>query len=309
MSKEDLGLGNQSNLHSRNINKDGSFNVKKIGAITGVRDLYQHLVTMPWTKFLFLVIITYLSLNLLFAIAYYLIGIEYLDGLQEGNFFEEFLGCFYFSTQTFTTVGYGAVAPRGVVTNLVASLEAMVGLLSFALATGLLFGRFSKPNAKFLFSDKILLSPYREDHSGLMFRVANKRDNVLLQTTAEVILTYFETDTNGELKRGFQRLNLEISEIRLFTTTWTIVHPVDEDSPFYGFDEERFKNFRFEILIMIKSYDETFGQDVYARTSYTNDDFVYQAKFHKPYRFNREGQMEIVLEDVMGFDKTDSFKN
>ena len=147
MSKEDLGLGNQSNLHSRNINKDGSFNVKKIGAITGVKDLYQHLVTMPWPKFLLIVVITYFSLNLLFAVAYYFIGIEYLQGLEADTFIQEFLGCFYFSTQTFTTVGYGAVAPVGVVTNLVASLEAMVGLLSFALATGLLFGRFSKPNA------------------------------------------------------------------------------------------------------------------------------------------------------------------
>lgn len=307
LKNKDLGLGNDhASNQQRAINKEGSFNVRKIGAVKGIRDLYQHLVTMSWPKFFLLVVCTYFVLNFLFAAIYYLIGIEYLSGLQGKGFVEEFLGCFYFSTQTFTTVGYGAVAPVGIATNLVASFEAMIGLLSFALATGLLFGRFSKPNAKFLFSEKVLISPYKADHPGLMFRVVNKRDSVLLETSAEVILTYYYKGENGEEKRGYKRLELEISDIKMFPTTWTIVHPITADSPFYEMDDEKLKTFRFELLVMIKAFDETFGQHVYARTSFTEKELVYKAKFGKPFHINKLGQTEVDLNTIGDYTIVDS---
>ena len=309
MSKQDLGLGQKHTKNEqRSINKDGSFNVRKIGAVAGVRDLYQYLVSISWGRFLFLVILTYFTLNIVFALIYYFIGIDYLNGLESGSVSEEILGCFYFSTQTFTTVGYGAVAPAGTLTNLMASMEAMIGLLSFAMATGLLFGRFSKPNAKFLFSDKIILSPYKKNLAGLMFRVVNKRNNILLETSAEVMLIYFYQDEKGEEKRGFNRLELEISDIKLFPTSWTVVHPITDKSPFYEFTKEQFLNYRFEILVMIKSFDETFGQNVYARTSFRPADFVYSAKFHKPYKIGEDGIIEVDLNDVMKYTEVESLE-
>ena len=159
---EDLGLGfKYEGNEKRNVNKDGTFNVEKIGSVGGVRDLYQHLITISWGKFLLVLLLTYTVLNALFALIYFSIGPESLKGINISDGFRGFMSCFYFSAQTFTTVGYGVISPQGLLTNFVASFEAMLGLLSFALATGLLFGRFSKPNAKFAFSDNILLSPYK----------------------------------------------------------------------------------------------------------------------------------------------------
>lgn len=305
---EDLGLGTKHEENEkRNVNKDGSFNVKKIGAVGGIRDLYQHLITISWGSFFAIIIGTYTLLNAIFGAIYYAIGIENLLGVNEVKGFEGFMSCFYFSAQTFTTVGYGVISPQGLLTNFVASFEAMLGLLSFALATGLLFGRFSKPNAKFAFSEKILLSPYKKDVKGLMLMVANKRNSILLETEAEVVLTYFYIGENGEEKRGFHRLELEMSDIKMFPSSWTIVHPVNEKSPLYGFDINKFNHYKFEIIVMIKAFDETYGQHVYTRTSYTNKEFVYKAKFRKPFKVSENGFIELNLKTLGDYDLVDSF--
>lgn len=306
---EDLGLGTKHAANEkRNVNKDGSFNVKKIGAVGGIKDLYQHLITMSWGKFMLILIATYTVLNALFALVYFLIGTENLIGINQENGFEGFMSCFYFSAQTFTTVGYGVISPQGLLTNFVASFEAMLGLLSFALATGLLFGRFSKPNAKFAFSENIVLSPYKDGQKGLMFRVANKRNTSLLEAEAEVILTYFYKGENGEDKRGFHRLELEISDIKMFPSSWTIVHPVDQKSPLYDFDEQKYKDYKFEIIAMLKAFDETYGQTVYTRTSYTNKEFVYKAKFKPAFTVNGEGETELNLSKLGDYNLVESFE-
>lgn len=305
---KDLGLGQgHSKDQKRSVNKDGSFNVKKIGAVSGVRDLYKHLIYINWWRFLLGVFSVYIAINLVFACTYYLIGPEYLTGLKGESPFNQFLDCFFFSTQTFATVGYGAISPKGNFANAVASFESLVGLLSFALATGLLFGRFSKPNAKILFSEKILLSPYRKDKKGLMFRIVNKRKNTLLDASVEVIIAFDFIDEQGNEKRSFKSLNLEISDIKLFTTSWTIVHPVDKDSPLYGLTEEQYLNMKFEVLVLIKAFDETYGQFIYARTSFTEDEFVYQAKFDPATRVNSKGYTEINLDTVNNYKLTNSF--
>lgn len=304
--REDIGLDNNYDYkQKRSINKEGSFNVKKIGAVKGVRDLYQHLVTMSWSKFLLIITSTYISLNLFFALCYYLIGIENLQGILKEGGIRDFFDCFYFSTQTFTTVGYGAIAPVGILANLIASIEAMVGLLSFALATGLLFGRFSKPNAKFLFSDNILVSPYKKDIKGLMFRVVNKRNNVMLETSVEVTLIYFTKDEKGQEKRSYKRLPLEIDNIRIFPSTWTIVHPIDKESPFYEMEKNKLD--KFEIIVMMRAYDETFGQHVYARTSYLSNELIYKAKFNAPHTINAEGEILVNLHEFGNYHLVDEF--
>jgi inward rectifier potassium channel len=305
---EDLGLGTKHETNEkRNVNKDGSFNIKKIGAVGGIRDLYQHLIIMSWGKFLMVLLGSYIILNAFFAFAYFLIGTENLIGLNEEQGFEGFMNCFYFSAQTFTTVGYGVISPQGMLTNFTASFEAMLGLLSFALATGLLFGRFSKATTKFAFSENVLLSPYKEGVNGLMLRVANKRNSILLETEAEVILISFYKDEKGEEKRGYHRLELEISEIKMFPSSWTIVHPVNKESPLNQFDKSKFNDYKFEIIVMIKAFDETYGQMVYTRTSYTNKEFVYKAKFKKAIKVNEEGEIELNLNTLGDYDLVDSF--
>ena len=139
------------------INPDGSFNVTKIGARP--RTLYQHLVSYSWPRFLALTLLFYLAVNVFFALIYFFLGTEHLNGIPAGDALSDFLYCSFFSVQTFTTVGYGHIAPIGMATNIVATIEAMSGLMGFALITGLLYGRFSRPNTRIRFSKNMLLVP------------------------------------------------------------------------------------------------------------------------------------------------------
>ncbi|MEN8928527.1 MAG: ion channel [Flavobacteriales bacterium] len=301
--KEDLGFGDKYDKNEKRLfNKDGSFNVKKTGVLRGVRDIYIHLIEMNWAKFILMLFSTYFVLNLLFALLYFSIGVEYLDGARTGNALQNYMSCLYFSSQTFTTVGYGTISPVGVPVNLIASIEAMIGLLSFALATGLLFGRFSRANLKLKFSENILISDYSKNNGkGLMFRVTNRRDTTLLDTSAEVIATTFFIDENGEMKRNYSRLELELSEIKMFPSLWTIVHPIDENSIFGQYSLEELKEKNLEILVLIKSHDETYGQIVHARTSYKGEEIVDNANFVKSALLTKEGDFKMDIDTIGEF--------
>lgn len=299
-NKKDLGLGDNYNENEKRLfNKDGSFNVKKEGLLRGVKDMYIHLIEISWTKFILVLFASYFALNLFFAGIYFSIGVEYLEGANTGSPLQNFMSCLYFSSQTFTTVGYGTISPTGVPVNLIASIEAMIGLLSFALATGLLFGRFSKANLKLKFSETILIAPYNKStEKALMFRVTNRRNTTLLETSAQVIASTSYLNEKGEMKRDFARLELEISEIKMFPSLWTIVHPIDEDSLFAKHSIAELKKMNLEILVMIKSHDETFGQAVYARTSYKGKEIIENASFVKSSLLNNKGDLTMDIDSI-----------
>ena len=143
-----------------------------------------------------------------------------------------FLNLFFFSTHTLTTVGYGNMYPDGPLANAIASVEALLGLMAFAIATGLLFGRFSRPSARFGFSDVMVIAPY-QNGKALEFRVVNRRANNLIEAEARVMLMTVEID-GGKPKRKYQQLQLERTQVLFLPLTWTVVHPIDENSPLYG---------------------------------------------------------------------------
>lgn len=304
-NKKDLGLGdNFQENEKRLFNKDGSFNVRKIGVLRGAKDIYVYLTEISWSRFILLLFCSYFALNLIFAGVYFFIGIEHLLGAEPGNSLQNYFSCLYFSSQTFTTVGYGAISPQGIATNIVASLEAMIGLLSFSLATGLLFGRFARPTLKLKFSGNVLISPYgKATEKGLMFRITNRRDTALLETSAEVIATTSYQDENGKLKREYERLELEISEIKMFPSLWTVVHPIDEDSIFAKHSLVELIKRNIEILVMIKSHDESYGRAVYARTSYKGPEIIDNAKFKPSSLLNSEGELTLNIDTIGEFDK------
>lgn len=304
-NKKDLGFGDKYNEKEKRLfNKDGTFNVKKTGILKGVKDIYIHLIELSWGKFILILFGSYFALNLFFAFIYFLIGIENLNGAQSGSPLQNYMSCLYFSSQTFTTVGYGTISPLGVAVNLIASIEAMIGLLSFSLATGLLFGRFSRANLKLKFSENLLISDYAKNNGkGLMFRVSNRRNTMLLETSAEVIATTFYTDDKGEMKRDYARLELEISEIKMFPSLWTIVHPINQDSFFYNKSLEDLKKKNLEVLVMIKAHDETFGQVVYTRTSYKGNEIIENANFVKSSLLNEEGDIKMNINTIGNFVK------
>lgn len=294
---QDPGLGEKYFKHTKRIiNKDGSFNIKRTGGGLSSINAFHYLINISWTKFLLIVFAGFVCVNLLFAILYQLAGIQNLSNAASRNEMESFLNTFFFSVQTFATVGYGGIHPTGIFSNIIASLESMTGILSFALATGLLYGRFSKPSAKIIFSNKAIITSFKEGKA-LMFRVANSRENILMEMEANAMLTYLDKSDN-RFTRKYYPLKLEIKFIYFFPLPWTIVHPIDEDSPLYGKTAKDLQELEAELLIMVKGFDDSFSQHVITRSSYKYDEIDWDVKFVRAYTTNETGETIVDLEQV-----------
>jgi inward rectifier potassium channel len=293
----DPGLTQQytGNLR-RTINKDGSFNVERRG--TAWRDIHPFLflISIPWPAFLALVFAAYLVTNIVFAAIYYSLGPGHLQGGDSPDRLYRFLNAFFFSAHTLTTVGYGNIAPGSISANVLAAIEALIGLLGFALATGILFGRFSRPSARIGFSENALIAPY-EGRTSLQFRILNRRPNALMDVEATIILMLVEGE-QGKQKRTFQTLTLERDNIDFLALTWTVVHPIDESSPLFGKTHEDTERRKAEVIVLIKGFDETFSQSVRARYSYRFDEIVWNAKFTPAFEFDETGTMVLNIDKV-----------
>lgn len=275
--ERELGFGSTLTTEGRLMNADGSFNVVRERS-TIWDNTYYHLITMPWWVFGGLLLISFALINAIFACIYCLVGIEGLTGIAPSTLMDDFLHAFFFSSQTLTTVGYGHISPNGWDTSTLAALESFVGLLMFALISGLLYGRFSRPQAKIIFSENALIAPYK-DGQGLMFRLSNARRSEMIETEVQVIAAVNQPDDNGVLSRRFFPLELEISKISFFSLSWTIVHALSEKSPLFGFSEIDLKETNVELLILVKGIEDTNQQMVHARRSYIADEIVWDAKF------------------------------
>jgi inward rectifier potassium channel len=280
----------------RIINADGRFNVRRTG--TTWRDFhpYLFLVDAPLSLLITLILVGYLIGNLFFACIYWIIGIEHLHGAQAATPFLTFLNAFFFSAHTLTTVGYGNIYPDSLATNTVAVLEALIGLMAFALGTGIVFGRFSRPTARIGYSKRMVVAPY-QGITSLQFRIVNRRPNNLLNLEARVLAMTVQMG-NGLPRRKFDILPLERDSIIFFPLPWTIVHPVTETSPLYGLTAEDFTRLQMEILIMIKGIDETFGQMVHSRYSYRYDEIEWNAKFSPVFDVEESGDMLLELDRI-----------
>lgn len=281
----DLGFGAVVAGESRKrlLNRDGSFNVRREGlSFWSSLSLYHALLTMEWWKFLSLVTLLYVLINLTFAVAYVLCGPGALIAPANDSLHSEFLRAFFFSVQTFATIGYGHINPAGLAANVVVTIESLVGLLGFALATGLLFARFSRPTAKIVFSETAIVAPYR-GISAFEFRITNARSNQIIELEAQVLFSRFE-DVEGKSVRRFYPLALERDRVAFFPLSWTIVHPVDEMSPLRNLTPENLRETSAEFLILLKGIDETFSQSVHTRSSYKAEEIVWNAKFTDIFR-------------------------
>jgi inward rectifier potassium channel len=297
MKKEsfDPGLTTQfSGALRRTINADGSFNVKRTGLRWRDAHLYLMMIDTTWPRFLVVVLLAFLLINLIFASLYMLIGIQSLRGLESDM--GPFANAFFFSVHTLTTVGYGNVYPDGPAANVISSIEAATGLMVFAVFTGLLYGRFSKPSARILYSKKAIIAPY-QDGTSLQFRVANARSNTLMDLDARVLLMTVDS-SDGTLKRNFIDLPLERPHIYFFALTWTIVHPIDSASPFFGKSAEDLQKVSAEILILLQGFDDTFSQVVHSRYSYRHDEFVWGAKFLPTFKVDSNGDLVVAVDQI-----------
>jgi inward rectifier potassium channel len=294
----DLGFGSKAaEQTARLVNRDGSFNIERKG-LPFLRSfsVYQTLLTMSWWKFNALILIAYVIVNLVFATIYMFVGMDNILGMDGRSLGAKFLEAFFFSTQTFTTVGYGRMSPTGFMANSVSAIESMFGLLAFALATGVLFGRFSRPYARIIFSDNAIVAPYR-DITGFMFRVANERSNQMIDVSVEVNLSRLEI-VNGAKVRKFHELSLERQSVGFFHLSWTIVHPIDVASPLWGVTKEALDASDAEFLIILKGFDDIFSQTVHTRTSYKHNEVMYDVVFSKIIRIGPSGKATIDLDQI-----------
>jgi inward rectifier potassium channel len=280
----------------RMINEDGSFNVRRNG--TTLRDFhpYLQLINMSWPGFLATLFLGFIVINTVFAAGYFLLPPNEISGINASSPAGRFMSCFFFSSHTLTTVGYGNIAPAGMAANIIASFEALLGVLGFAVATGLLFGRVSRPSARIGFSGNMLITPYLDGNS-LQFRVVNRRANSIVELEARLMLMVVKTE-NGEARRRYEVLRLERDRVLFLPLTWTVVHPIDKESPLWGKSAEDLSRLQAELLILLKGYDDTFNQTVFARRSYRHDEIVWGGRFAPAFYAGPEGELILELRKV-----------
>ena len=277
----DLGFGSVVSRDSRQrlLNRDGSFNVVRTGlGFLEAFAPYHFLLRASWTAFLTTVVVTYLLINLVFAGAYLACGAGSLAGADASTFGGAFARAFFFSVETFATIGYGQIQPIGEAANVVVTVEALVGLMYQALATGLLFARFTRPTAAVVFSRSAIVAPYR-DGEALMFRIVNSLRNEIIQLEAQVLFSAMAPDGRGGMTRQYVPLPLERNKVVFFPLSWTVVHPIDDASPLFGMTPQSIEQVEGEILVLLSGIDQALEQTVHARSSYRADEIVWNARF------------------------------
>jgi inward rectifier potassium channel len=253
----------------------------------GWRDVYHILLTLPTPAFIAVLAIAYLGINGAFALLY-MTDEGGISNARPGSFWD----AFFFSVQTLSTLGYGVLAPKSWAVNIIATLETFVGLANLAIATGLLFARISRPTARIMFSHKAVVTAF-DSIPTLMFRAANQRRNLVLEADVTVTMIHDVTSREGGMLRRFDDLPVLRARSPLFFLTWQVMHPIDENSPLYGETTQSLIDKRAEILVVMKGIDETFVSTIHARTSYTPDEIVWQAKLADIFTVDEGGARAI----------------
>lgn len=290
----DTGFGNRDNYGGRFINRDGTFNIRKEGQGFWQRfSLFQSMLNLPLWKFALIVFLFFIGINLFFTSIYIVLGADQFVGMISNNRWSEIKEIYFFSTETFTTVGYGRVNPVGDGANFVASIEAMCGFISFAVMTGLIYGRFAKPTSFLVFSDHAVVAPYKGG-TGLMFRFASYKDNHTLTDLDIRVNAALLLQENGQPVFKFYDLALERSKVDSLPMNWTVVHPIDDKSPLTGLTEEDIKAADLEVYVLVRGFDDVFSNFVLRRTSYTYNEIQFNRRFVPMYRESEDGKTTIL---------------
>lgn len=302
-TETETGLSTNGNLSGgRFFNKDGTPNMQVKGLHFMARmNIYHSLLFMKRWKFILSIMLFFIAINVVFASLYLMIGLEHLGGLVATTNAEKFGEAFFFSAQTFTTVGYGRINPIGFMASFVAAVEALTGLLSFAIATGLLYGRFARPRPFIKYSKNALFAPFKEGIA-FMYRMVPYTKNYLVNVEVKMTLAIRVTE-DGIQKNRFFNMELDIAKANTLTSNWTLVHKIDENSPLYQLTKEDIELGKAEVLIFVQGFDESFANTVISRNSYTYEEFVFGGKFLPMYHADEQNQSTI-----LHLDKLDDFE-
>ncbi len=237
-------------------------------------DLYHRVLVMPWTRFFLLLAAAYFSLNAVFALGYLACGEGALINARPGSFSDTF----YFSIHTMATIGYGSISPASAGANVIVAIEAFVGLVLTAVATGLVFAKFARPSAKILFTEVATIHQ-RDGVPHLALRVANRRNSRIVDAQFKMLLQRDEVTTEGDRIRRFRDMRLVNGNSPFLYLSWTLLHRIDADSPLFGETAASLRAVNTEILVMVMGQDEVFAQTIHARHSYVAADLRFGHKF------------------------------
>ncbi|MGF1588060.1 MAG: ion channel [Pleurocapsa sp.] len=234
---------------------------------------YYLLLTIPWWGFFVLSVLSYMAVNALFA-AGYLLGGNCIENAAPGSFSD----AFFFSVQTLASIGYGAMYPTTVYANILVTIEAFVGVVGIAMITGLAFTKFSQPTAKVMFSQVATISKYNGIPT-LMLRTANKRRNQIIEAQIRVYLMRDEISTEGKHMRRFHLLKLLRNQTPRFTLSWTVMHPIDQNSPLWGTTSESLAQTKAMLVVSLSGIDATVSQPLHAPYYYGANDILWHHRF------------------------------
>jgi inward rectifier potassium channel len=250
-------------------------------------DLYHRTLTIGWPSFFGSGAALYIAANMVFALLY-LVQPGSIANARPGAFAD----AFFFSVQTMATIGYGQMSPATLYANLLMTVETGIGLMFLALATGLVFARFSRPTARVLFSHVAVVGPYNGIPT-LSLRLANQRQNQLLAAEVSMTLVRDELSAEGELRRRFYDLTLLRDRSPVFALTFTVMHPIDRDSPLHGETRETLAAQNAELVVATSGIDETLVQPVHARTSYLPHEILWDHRFVDILGWTEDGRRAI----------------
>ena len=297
----DLGLSGKmaQSRQTRLLRPDGTVNVVRVGqGFWRSLSVYQHMLAASWPRFFVYVLAFYVAANVLFASLYLAAGEGAIQGGEPGARWQNAI---FFSVQTIATIGYGQMTPKGMIANSLVAVEALTGMMGFALITGILFARFSRPSAHLLRSQVAVVAPYRETGTGLMFRIANGRESQLIDVKAAMTYSWMDRGDAARPLRRFFSLPLERDSVVLLPTQWVVVHPIDEKSPLWGKDAAAILADDPELVVTISGVDETFAQNVHVRFSYADEEIVYGAKFTDLFGTTADGTVTVDLARISEF--------
>lgn len=254
--------------------RDGKLNytIKGVNSLFHT-DAYYYLMAAPWSRLFFWALMAFFAINILFALLYLAAGNTISDA-RSGSLSD----AFFFSVQTFSTIGYGTMSPQGLFTNILVTIESFIGMISVALGTGLIFAKFSRPSARVAFSDKMVVHN-RNGVPMLSFRLANERQSEIINTKLFVNALMTDETEEGQQMRRFFPLELETDSTPMFALSWTVMHRLDEQSPLYRLTQDRCHQDVLTIIVSFEGTDSTFLQTVHSIHIYRPSDIEFNASF------------------------------
>ena len=273
-------------VRKRILRRIGPRDIETRGLAPGFwTDLYHRSMTVYWPVFFGTAALIFVVLNAAFAILYSLGDNPVANVPRHG-----FLDLFYFSIETLATVGYGDMHPRSDYGHLVATVEIFTGMCFLAVMTGLVFARFSRPRARFVFARHPVVTTHQGEPT-LMIRVANARHNTISQATARLWLFRLEITKEDEQFRRYYELKLERREHPMFWLSWTLFHVIDKASAFYGMTPDELTACEGVLIVNVDGVDDNSAQRLYARHIYARQDIRWRHRYRDITSYSDDGRL------------------